>query len=193
MYYLNFHVLQNEKTNVCSESKSEELLWHKRFAHLGYDNLRKFVNKDMVSGVKIKIGTEHDVCENCCDGKISRKPFHSVDAIQATAPLELIHTDVCGKMNPCSNGGGQYFLTFIDHFSHYVWVYILKEKSQVFEKFKEWKLLVEKQFNKSVKILQSDNGGEYTSNEFQSFLKSEEIKHEKLFQKHQNKTVWPKE
>ena len=68
----------------------------------------------------------------------------------------------------------EYFVTFIDH-TRYSWVYILQHKSEVFQRFQEWKALVEKS---RVKIFRSDNGGEYTSSEFTSYLTKEGIKHE---------------
>ena len=57
-------------------------------------------------------------------------------------------------------------------------MYILKSKSQVFEKFVEWKALVETSSGRKLKILRSDNGGEYTSAEFIAYLKKEGVRHE---------------
>ena len=56
--------------------------------------------------------------------------------------------------------------------------YILRSKDKVFEKFVEWKSLVENQSGRKLKTLRTDNGGEYTSNEFVSYLKKEGIRHE---------------
>ena len=60
---------------------------------------------------------------------------------------------------------------------HYVWVYVVKHKHQVFQKFVEWKCLVEKLSGNQVKKLRNDNGGEYTATEFESYLKKEGIEH----------------
>ena len=64
--------------------------------------------------------------------------------------------------------------------TRYVWMYmyVLKRKSEVFNVFHQWKAEVEKSLGYSVKVLRSDNGGEYTSSEFDEFLKQEGIKHE---------------
>lgn len=78
---------------------------------------------------------------------------------------------MCGKVGTQSLGGSEYFVTFLDDHTRYVWVYILKQKSEV---FREWKSLVEKS---SVKMF-PDNGGEYTSNEFSAYLTQDGIKHE---------------
>ena len=78
-------------------------------------------------------------------------------------------------MSTQSLSGARYFLIFVDDKTHYVWVYFLKCKSEVFSKFLEWKSLVERMSNYKLKILCTDNGGEYTSREFCSFLKTEGI------------------
>ena len=59
-----------------------------------------------------------------------------------------------------------YFITFIDDFSRYGYVYLMKYKSEAFEKFREYKNEVENQTGKSIKTLWSDRGGEYLSTEF---------------------------
>ena len=59
-----------------------------------------------------------------------------------------------------------YYVTFIDDYSRKTWIYFLKAKSEVFERFLEFKTLVENQTGKKIQVLRTDNGGEYTSNEF---------------------------
>ncbi len=77
--------------------------------------------------------------------------------------------DVWGPTPVKSLGGARYFVTFVDDYSRMCWVYLMKEKSQVFEIFKEWKAKVELQTGKELKCVRSDNGGEYRSNEFDKF------------------------
>ena len=92
---------------------------------------------------------------------------------RATERLELIHSDVCGPMRVMARGGYYYFITFTDDFSRYGYVYLMRNKSDSFEKFKEYKAEVEKQIGggTSIKILRSDRGGEYLSTEFKEYLK----------------------
>ena len=66
-------------------------------------------------------------------------------------------------MSTHARGGYLYFVTFIDDYSRYGYVYLMKYKSETFEKFKEFKAEVEKQLGKSIKTLRSDRGGEYLS------------------------------
>ena len=67
--------------------------------------------------------------------------------------------------------GYEYYVTFIDDYSRKTWIYFLKNKSEVFGKFKELKALIENSSNKSIKTLRTYNGGEYTSKEFEAFYK----------------------
>ena len=98
--------------------------------------------------------------------------------MRAQGPLELVHSDVCGKVGEKSLSGGEYFVTFIDDYSRYVWIYILKKKCEVFPCFQKWKASVERMTGHKVKTLRSDNGGEYTSTDFGSYLINEGIRHE---------------
>ncbi|KAL8134002.1 hypothetical protein AgCh_009177 [Apium graveolens] len=90
---------------------------------------------------------------------------------RATERLGLIHSDVCGPMRTMAKGGFYYFITFTDDFSRCGYVYLLKNNSDSFKKFKEYKAEVEKQTGDSIKVLRSDHGREYLSLEFKGFLK----------------------
>jgi transposase InsO family protein len=118
------------------------------------------------------------VCEACIQGKLHKTKFACTQRKRATKPLELVHSDVCGRMRNKSLGGAEYFLSFIDDKTHFTWVYCLKRKSEVFQKFREWKVCVEKESGHVLKSLRTDNGGEYTSKQFRDYLLSEGIRHE---------------
>ena len=96
-----------------------------------------------------------DFCEACVNGKQKRAPFKSKGS-KSTKPLELVHSDVSGKMDTPSLGEGEYFLTFIDDYTHYTWVYVLKWKSEVFDKFQNWKALIENESGHELKVLRTD-------------------------------------
>jgi hypothetical protein len=66
-------------------------------------------------------------------------------------------------------GGSSYYVIFIDDCSRKTWIYLLKKKDEVFNKFQEFKAKIENLTNKKIKTLRTDNGGEYTSKEFFAF------------------------
>jgi transposase InsO family protein len=94
---------------------------------------------------------------------------------RTTKPFEIMYTNVWGIAPVISHEHYKYFVTFIDDFTRFTWVYFLLSKSEVFSVFKVFLTLVETQFFAKIKILQSDSGGEYMSNEFQFFLQSHGI------------------
>ena len=77
-----------------------------------------------------------------------------------------------------SLGGNRYYISFIDDYSRKVWVYCLKDKSEAFEKFKDYKVKVENFTRLKIKTLRNDRGGEYLSNEFKKFCRNNGIRHE---------------
>ena len=75
---------------------------------------------------------------------------------RASDLLGLIHTDVCGPISSIARRGYQYFITFIDDFSRYGDIYLMRHKSESFEKFKLFKNEVQNQLGKNIKTLRSD-------------------------------------
>jgi hypothetical protein len=141
-------------------------LWHRKMAHLHHGALGGL--REVVTGVP-QISTKHqDVCRGCALGKFTKASFPSSDT-RSVGILDLVHTDVCGPMSQASLSGREYYLTFIDDYSRKTWIYFLKTKSEVFKRFQEFKALVENQSGKKIKVLQSDNGGEYSSTQFIDF------------------------
>ena len=117
------------------------------------------------------------ICKGCAKGENIKNPFPKSET-KTKGTLELIHSDVCGPISSTSLSGFEYYITFIDDYSRKTWIYFLKAKSEVFEKFKEFKALIENLSEKRIKTLRSDNGGEYTSKEFEAFCKDARIKRE---------------
>ena len=111
-----------------------------------------------------------DACEPCLMGKMTKTPFFGTME-RATDLLEIIHTDVCGPMNIEARDRYHYFLIFTDDLSRYEYIYLMKHKSETFEKFKEFQSEVENHCNKKIKFLRSDRGREYLSYEFGLHLK----------------------
>jgi hypothetical protein len=150
-------------------------LWHRRLSHINYKAL-PYICKAVTGLSELKVDHE-GICNGCAQGKNIKNPFPKRDS-EAKGVLELIHSNVCGPMPSASISRYVYYVSFIDDYSCKTWVYFLKSKDEVFSKFKEFKALIENLSKRNIKILWSDNGGEYTSKEFVNFCKDVGIKRE---------------
>ena len=90
--------------------------------------------------------------------------------------LELVHTDLCGPINPQRYYGARYYILFVDDYSRMMVVMYLKDKSKGFQKFKWYIARVDKEIGKELKYLRSNRGGEFTSHEFELFYNDRGIK-----------------
>jgi len=117
-------------------------------------------------------------CGSCELGKQHRQPFPKGISKRATHKLELVHSDICGPMSTASLSNNMYFILFIDDFSRMTWVYFLKTKSQALLMFKNFKSMAETQSGQKIKVLRTDNGGEYISKEFNAFCLEAGIVHQ---------------
>jgi transposase InsO family protein len=144
-------------------------LWHERMGHIGVGRLRAMQRKGMVEYFP-ECGLEFEFCENFIYGKQSRVRLPYGEA-RENGILELVHNDVLGPVTVPSLGGYMYYVSFIDYFSRKTWIYFLRNKSEVFERFKDFKTLVENQTEKRIKVLRTDNGGEFRGKEFYHFSK----------------------
>lgn len=164
-------------TRTCLLSKQEQntaLTWHRRFGHLNIDSLTEMKN-GIVSGMDFKKSNiKISNCEVCAKGKQSRLPFDN-SKTHTNNLLEIIHSDIAGPFETRSLGGAKYFLTFIDDFSRKVFIYFLKEKSEVIDIFMEFKV---NQTGQRIKVFRTDGGTEYSSRSFERFFKVNGIQHQ---------------
>ena len=128
--------------------------------HLGEDNVRRLTK--MIEGIKIKAKTTVGVCEPCLKGKQTRQSSNK-PATRASEPLELIHSDLYGPIDPTTYDETNYYILFTDDLTRMNHIYHLNRKTsvEVLEKFREYRPKVEKQIDKSIKRLRTDGGGEY--------------------------------
>lgn len=107
-------------------------------------------------------------CEVCQLGKQIKLPFQKSDSF-TTKPFDIIHSDIW--TSPLTSiSGFKYYVIFLDDFSHFLWVFPLRRKNEVFSKFLQFYKYVETQFNTRIKALQCDNGGEYQNSNFQTLF-----------------------
>jgi transposase InsO family protein len=182
LYYLDVPRSRSESAYpayALPTSKLEKL--HRKLGHLNYSSIRSLVRKDLVTGIaltKEELEIEPPVCAACMMGKITRASFPPSESGRASQFLALIHSDLWGPAPVQSISGSRYMITFTDDFSRWVWIFFLRRKSDAFAVFKQWKVQVEKESGKSIRIFRTDNGSEYFSNVWTSYMKDEGIRWE---------------
>ena len=149
----------------------DNYVWHYRLGHIGSNTLNRMIAHNLVPKNSIALTTQN--CECCAQAKIVKQPFKSVS--RNTTLLELIHTDICDNKDHLTRGGKIYFITFIDDYSKYTYVYLLKTKDEAFEKFKIFKAEVENTLEKRIQRIRSDRGGEYRLNDYIKFCETHGI------------------
>lgn len=188
LYELSMNDCQNYSLGVCKIDVNNGVeLWHRRLGHIGLSGLKKLVK--ISAGLSMN-SFDMDLCEACALSKGSRKPFQKSNN-PSTDKLEIIAGDLLGPLEVKSIGGARYILVLVDNYSKYNWVIMLKQKSDAFQAFKHFKSRVENETGRRIKVFRSDNGGEFTSKQFESFLKVEGILHQKTvpYTPEQNGTV----
>jgi hypothetical protein len=158
---------------LAHDATSSNELWHKRLGNIHYKALPNLQN--MVCGMPSIYLSKNEICKGFILGKNIKKSFPSSDN-RAQGILDLVHSIVCGPMSSPSLSGCLYYVIFIDDYSRKFWIYFLKAKSDTFDKFKEYKAFIEKQTEKHIRILRTNNGGEFESLQFEDFYKSTGIK-----------------
>nr|GEW64048.1 ribonuclease H-like domain, reverse transcriptase, RNA-dependent DNA polymerase [Tanacetum cinerariifolium] len=101
--------------------------------------------------------------------KHNRAPFPKKAKARSTSPLDLVYGDLCGPIIPPTPSGKKYIFLLVDDYSRYTWVYFLSTKDQAFDTFKEYKKSIENDLRTTLKMLRTDRGGEFTSNEFTQY------------------------
>ena len=118
-----------------------------------------------------EIQTKHEgIYKGCAKGKNIKKTFPSSER-KETGILEAIQSNVCSPMSSNSLSGYVYYVSFIDDFSRKTWIYFLKRKDEVFNKFKEFKALVENHTEKKIKTFRSHNDREFIPEEIKELCR----------------------
>ena len=111
-------------------------LWHCRLGHANEKRISKLHKDGLLDPFDFE---SYGTCESCLLGKMTKCPFKGHNE-RASDLLGLIHTDVCGPLSIQARGGFSYFITFTDDYSRYGYVYLMKHKSESFEKLKNSKM-----------------------------------------------------
>ncbi|XP_050914846.1 protein SHORTAGE IN CHIASMATA 1 isoform X4 [Lathyrus oleraceus] len=163
LYYLSV------SSQTCS-AKDSPLTIHAQLGHPSVSKLHKLVpNLSKVSNLH---------CESCQLGKHTRGQFPNRVKKRASSPFALVHTDVWGPSRTVSTLESRYFVTFIGDFSRCTWLFLMKNRSELFSIFEQFYQEIRTQFGMSIRTLRSDNAREYLSQQFQNFMSRNGILHQ---------------
>lgn len=151
--------------------------WHRRLGHRDSVAIKRLINEELATGIKVTTCSDEIVCEHCIKGKLAQMKFPE-NKRREKEPMRLIHSDLCGPMQTTTPSGNRYFLTLIDDYSRFTVVRLLKSKDEVPGIIKEYIAAMSTRFGRKPIILRTDNGREYVSSELSKFLRKEGIQHQ---------------
>lgn len=164
--------INNNMCNQITTDRNTYKLWHERLGHIGKSKFLDIKRNQLLENCHLLKSIEpiDEICEACVYGKQAQLPFSKEkDKSNITRPLFVIHSDVCGPITPSTIDDKNYFITFIDGYTHYTVVYLLSHRSEVFKVFQDYVNKCETHFNSKIAYLYCDNGTEYRSNDFKAF------------------------
>ena len=169
-----------ESCNTTLTSKIVDVTtWHKRFGHIGIDKIKDMIRNGMIPGV---VDIPEDMIFSCdiCSMNKTGRGAHTKKAETATKPLGRVFSDILDLNSTPSFQGYKWQVTFVDEYSRMAFIYPMKYKSEVLDKFKEFKLEATTSVKKDkikycIERLRSDNGSEFTSGDFQRECKTDRI------------------
>ena len=167
IFYGNAHLYNIDTKRFKSNDLNPTYFWNCHLGHVNEKCILKLHQDWLIHSFSLE---SFETCESCLLGKMTKAPFAG-HGERASDLLGLIHTDVCGPISSIARGGYQYFITFTDDFSRYGYIYLMRHKSESFEKFKLFKNEVHNHLGKNIKTLRFDRGGEYLSQIFNDHLK----------------------
>jgi len=144
------HISTNTNLTIPSSA-----LWHFRLGHVSHKRLA------YMSQLYPTLTFDHNAtCDICHFAKQKKLPFTSSLSV-ASSKFELLHFDIWGPLSVTSVHNHRYFLTILDDYSRFVWIVLLKSKSEVSQHVENFISLIENQFHITPKAIRSDNGPEF--------------------------------
>ncbi|XP_071695713.1 uncharacterized protein [Rutidosis leptorrhynchoides] len=145
-------------------------IWHQRLGHPSTDVFHRLVSNNYIACNNTKSAT---LCHACQLGKHTRLPFNN-SVSNVSSLFDIVHSDLWISPIP-SLSGYKYYVLFLDHYSHYLRVFPLRNKSELFDKFVQFRTYIKTQFKYEIKAFQCDNGGEFNNKQIHQLFQSNGI------------------
>jgi GAG-pre-integrase domain/Integrase core domain len=159
-------------SSLFSNCKNKVLVWHKRLGHPSFGYMKNLFPELFVNCENHKFE-----CETCIKAKSHRVPYPK-SLNKCRSLFDLVHSDVWGPAPITSKTQHKWFVLFIDDCTRMTWLYLLKNKNEVIDVFQSFYKMIYTQFGKKVKMVRSDNGGEFVNKTLKIFFNNEGVLHE---------------
>lgn len=145
--------------------------WHHCLGHASHPVISKVLLRNKLSANSNKLSS---ICLDCQMAKSHNLPFHYLAHV-SNHRLDLIFSDVWGPALMGSTTGAKYYVSFLDDYSTFLWLFPLKFKYDVEHIFLQFQAYVEKHFERKIKSIQFDWGGEF--HRLTTYFKNHGINH----------------
>jgi transposase InsO family protein len=157
---------------LAARRDDEAWQWHERFGHLHFEALKRLSVKGMVRGLP-SLDHVEQFCDVCVLTKQRRLPFPQQSSFRAKD--RLVHGDLCGPVTPATPEGRRYFLLLVDDLSRYMWFVVLGSKGEAANAIRRAQAAAEAECGRKLRVLRTDNGGEFMAAEFTSYCVDEGV------------------
>ncbi|CAM8941688.1 unnamed protein product [Rhodiola kirilowii] len=161
-------VLHGGCLSVTKEAQTAAL-WHYRLGHVPYNKLSSTLKHCVPD---FSCNQSNMLCHICPQAKQTRLPF-PVSTTSTQHMFELIHVDIWGPYKEPTITGAKYFLTIVEDKSRVTWTYLMKQKSEAADYLISFYLMIQTQFNCSIKTVRTDNSAEFLSHKVINFLQTQ--------------------
>ncbi|PKU68172.1 Retrovirus-related Pol polyprotein from transposon TNT 1-94 [Dendrobium catenatum] len=166
--------ISNNKITALQAASNLHFRWHSRLGHPCARTLQLLSRE--IPDIP-RTASHSSACVSCNVSKSHKLSFPTSSSV-CNKKFQLVHSDVWGPAPVSSLNGFSYYVIFIDEFSKFSWLYLLKSKDETFSKFQQFHNLIKTEFNTTIQNFRSDGGGEFTSTEFRTYLQNNGIKHQ---------------
>lgn len=148
-----------EQEDKCKnfDIRHSKLGWHSKLGHSNVSIVKKVLNNNNISFQKNSVPYICTYCQMCKSHKFA----FPVSETNYTKPLELIASDLWGPAPINTDYGYKYYVSFVDAYSRYVWIYFLGSKYETHNVVLQFIAQAEKQINCQLKVMQTDGGSEF--------------------------------
>ena len=172
-----YHIKHMNTTSSTNEAVDVPML-HCRMGHIAADSIHTLVRSNAIQGISLIDNSQPLYCKSCEYAKTTRKAIKKErKGAQASAFGEEIHSDLWGPSPLQTLRGRKYYITFTDNHLHFTWTQLLQSKDEALQAYKAFVAWAQTQHGTKIKCLRSDQGGEYTGDNFSKFLKEQGTEH----------------